>query len=117
LTAIRLLENNYPRSISGNHWNGAIIGGVTVPLFDAHQRADVIQQAKNNTSQAAATLDKVRMEAMRQVVAALNTLRTSIAATRDHELAGLVDEVDAGDLPDLANGLQDRIPKMGIPQK
>ena len=35
----------------------------------------------------------------------------------DHELAGLVDEVDAGDLPDLASGLQDRIPKMGIPQK
>ena len=35
----------------------------------------------------------------------------------DHELAGLVDEVDAGDLADLASGLQDRIPKMGIPQK
>jgi len=35
----------------------------------------------------------------------------------DHEFAGLVDEVDAGDLPDLASGLQDRIPKMGIPQK
>ena len=35
----------------------------------------------------------------------------------DHELAVLVDEVDAGDLPNLATGLQDRIPKMGIPQK
>jgi hypothetical protein len=35
----------------------------------------------------------------------------------DHKLAGLVDEVDADDLPDLASGLQDRIPKMGIPQK
>ncbi len=34
-----------------------------------------------------------------------------------YEFAGLVDEVDAGDLPDLAGGLQDRIPKMGIPQK
>jgi hypothetical protein len=35
----------------------------------------------------------------------------------DHELAGLVDEVNAGDLADLCSGLQDRIPKMGIPQK
>jgi hypothetical protein len=32
----------------------------------------------------------------------------------DHELAGLVDEVNAGDLADLGGGLQDRIPKMGI---
>ena len=35
----------------------------------------------------------------------------------DHELAGLVNEVDAGDLTDLGGGLQDRIPKMGIAQK
>ena len=35
----------------------------------------------------------------------------------DHEPARLVDEVNARDLPDLASGLQDRIPKMGIPQK
>jgi hypothetical protein len=35
----------------------------------------------------------------------------------DHELAGLVDEVNARDLADLGDGLQDRIPKMGIPQK
>jgi hypothetical protein len=35
----------------------------------------------------------------------------------DHELARLADEVDAGDLPDLASGLQDQIPKMGMPQK
>jgi len=34
-----------------------------------------------------------------------------------HELAGLVDEVDAGDLDDLASDLQDQIPKMGIPKK
>jgi hypothetical protein len=34
----------------------------------------------------------------------------------DHELAGLVDEVDAGTTPTLGC-LQDRIPKMGIPQK
>jgi hypothetical protein len=35
----------------------------------------------------------------------------------DVEFADLVDEVDAGDLADLASSLQDRIPKMGIPQK
>jgi outer membrane protein len=83
LTAIPAVGEQLPTlNLSGNHWNGAIIGGVTVPLFDAHQRTDAIQQAKNNASQAAATLDKVRMEAMRQVVAAQNTLRTSIAANR-----------------------------------
>src|SRR5215471_18298857 len=83
LTAIPAIGEQLPTlNLSGNHWNGAIIAGVTVPLFDARQRADAIQQAKNNASQAAATLDKVRMEAMRQVVAAQNTLRTSIAANR-----------------------------------
>ena len=35
----------------------------------------------------------------------------------DHELAGLADEANAGDLADLGGGLQDRIPKTGIPQK
>ena len=29
----------------------------------------------------------------------------------NHEPAGLVDEVDAGDLPDLASGLQTEFPK------
>jgi|GEM_PF-3758864 len=35
----------------------------------------------------------------------------------DCELAGLVDEANAGDLSDLVSGLQGRISKMGIPQK
>ena len=83
MTAIPAIGEQLPTlNLSGNHWNGAVIAGVTVPLFDARQRADAIQHAKNNASQAAATLDKVRMEAIRQVVAARNTLRTSIAANR-----------------------------------
>jgi outer membrane protein len=83
LTAIPSIGEQLPTlNISGNHWNGAIIGGVTVPVFDARQRADNIQQAKNDAAKAAATLDKVRMAAIRQVVAAQNTLKTSIAANQ-----------------------------------
>jgi outer membrane protein len=90
LTAIPGVGEQLPTfNISGNHWNGAIIAGVTVPLFDARQRAQGIQQAKNESVRAAATLDKVRIQAVQEVVAAQNTLKTSIEANRAS--AALVD--------------------------
>jgi outer membrane protein len=83
LTAIPAIGEQLPTlNISGNHWNGALIGGVTVPIFDGRQRAQGIQQAKNESLKAAATLDRIRIEAVREVVTTQNTLKTSIEANR-----------------------------------
>jgi outer membrane protein len=95
LTAIPAIGEQLPTfNISGNHWNGAIIGGVTVPVFDGRRRAQGIEQAKNESVKAAATLDRVRIEAVREVVAAQNTLKTSIEAERAS--AVLVDASQTG---------------------
>ena len=52
LTAIPAIGEQLPTfNISGNHWNGAIIGGVTVPVFDARRRAQGIEQAKNESAE------------------------------------------------------------------
>ena len=81
LTAIPSIGEQLPTlNISGNQWNGTVMLGVSIPVFDAHQRADAIRQAKNNEDQATATLDQVRVNAIREIVSAQNKLRTSLAA-------------------------------------
>jgi outer membrane protein len=83
LTAIPGIGQQIPTfNISGNHWNSTILLGLTIPVFDGRQRANAIQQAKNSSEKAKATLDEVRLNAVREVVLAQNSLRTSIAANQ-----------------------------------
>jgi outer membrane protein len=83
LTAIPAIGEQIPTlNISGNHWNSTILLGLTIPVFDGHVRANAIQQAKNNSEKAKATLDEIRLNAIREVVSAQNSLRTSIAANQ-----------------------------------
>jgi outer membrane protein len=83
LTAIPAIGEQIPTfNISGSHWNSTILLGVTIPVFDGRQRANAIRQAKNSSEKAKATLDEVRLNAIREVVSAQNSLRTSIAANQ-----------------------------------
>ena len=81
LTAIPGIGEQLPTlNITGNQWNGTVLLGVSIPIFDAHRRANAIQQAKNDEDKAAATLDEVRLNAIREIVSAQISLRTSVAA-------------------------------------
>jgi outer membrane protein TolC len=81
LTAIPGIGEQLPTlNITGNQWNGAVLLGVSIPIFDAHRRANAIQQAKNDEDNAGATLDQVRLNAIREIVSAQISLRNSLAA-------------------------------------
>jgi outer membrane protein len=67
-------------NINGNQWNGTVLLGVSIPIFDAHRRANAIQQAKNDEDKAGAALNAVRLNAIREIVTAQISLRTSLAA-------------------------------------
>ena len=53
---------------------------MSIPIFDGQRRANAIQQAKNDEDKAAATLNQVRLNAVREIVSAQISLRTSLAA-------------------------------------
>jgi outer membrane protein len=81
LTAIPAIGQQLPTlNITGNQWNGTFLLGMSIPIFDAHRRANAIQQAKNDEDKAAATLNEVRLNAVREIVSAQISLRTSLAA-------------------------------------
>jgi outer membrane protein TolC len=81
LTAIPGIGEQLPTfNITGNQWNGTALLGVSIPIFDAHRRADAIQQAKNDEDKATATLNEIRLNAVREIVSAQISLRTSLAA-------------------------------------
>jgi outer membrane protein len=54
--------------------------GATVPLYDAGLRAALLEQARNKVDKAETTLTQIRNEAVRQIVVARNTLKTSLSA-------------------------------------
>lgn len=82
LTAVPSIGEQLPTvNITGNQWSGTVLLGVSIPIFDAHRRANAIRQAKNNEDTAAATLDQVRLNAMREIVSAQIALRTSLASS------------------------------------
>ena len=67
-------------NLSGQHWGSTALLGVTVPLYDAGLRKSMLGQARAAADAAAATSERVRNEAVRQVVAAQNALATSLEA-------------------------------------
>jgi outer membrane protein len=54
--------------------------GATVPLYDGGSRAALMEQARDKVDKAGMTLTQIRNEAVRQVVVAGNTLKTSLSA-------------------------------------
>jgi outer membrane protein len=67
-------------NLSGNHFGGIIFGGVAAPLYDAGTRAAILEQAQAKSDSAGLALTRTRDEAVREIVLANNTLRTSLSA-------------------------------------
>ncbi|HEX4183298.1 MAG TPA: TolC family protein [Caulobacteraceae bacterium] len=67
-------------NITGSRFSGTVLAGVTVPLFDGGTRAATLEQARAEVDSADARLQRVREEAVRQIVFADNALRTSLGA-------------------------------------
>lgn len=67
-------------NLTGRRVGASIIGGVTVPLFDGGTRKAALAQARSRADTARLTLDRVRNDAIQQIVVANNVLNTSLAA-------------------------------------
>jgi outer membrane protein len=66
--------------MSGTQVGSTTLIGAAVPLYDGGHRAALMEQARDNVDKAETTLTRLRNEAVRQIVAAENTLKTSLAA-------------------------------------
>ena len=58
---------------------GTLIGA-TVPLYDGGSRAALLEQARDKVDKAETTFTQIRNEAVRQIIVARNTLKTSLSA-------------------------------------
>ncbi len=67
-------------NLSGQHWGSTVLLGITVPLYDAGLRKSLLGQARAAADAATATSERVRDEAVRQIVVAQNALETSLEA-------------------------------------
>jgi outer membrane protein len=54
--------------------------GATMPLYDGGSRAALLEQARDKVDRTTTSLTQIRNEAIRQIILARNTLRTSLAA-------------------------------------
>ncbi len=81
LSAIPQVGNETPTlNLSGRHWGGTILGGVTVPLYDGGVRRAALEGARDRAVAAEAGLERAKLEAARQIVTAHNQLATSLSA-------------------------------------
>ncbi len=67
-------------NLSGHAVGFTVLLGATVPIYDGGRRAAIVEQAHARVDKADATLAGVRNEAVRQVVLAETTLKSSLAA-------------------------------------
>ncbi|WP_345817416.1 TolC family protein (plasmid) [Paraburkholderia sp. PREW-6R] len=67
-------------NINGHHFNGGVFIGVSIPLYDGGTRSALLSQARAEADSADARLTHVRDEAVREIVLADNSLRTSLSA-------------------------------------
>jgi outer membrane protein TolC len=66
--------------LSTNQLGGSALLGATVPLYDGGSRAALLEQARDKVDKAQTTLTQIRNEAVRQIIVATNTLKTSLSA-------------------------------------
>ncbi|WP_026359522.1 TolC family protein [Sphingomonas sp. PR090111-T3T-6A] len=67
-------------NLSNHRWGATVLGGVTIPLYDAGVRDAMLAQARDRAASATETLDRAKLGASQEVVMANSKLRTSIAA-------------------------------------
>ncbi|NYH16093.1 TolC family protein [Paraburkholderia bryophila] len=81
ISAVPAIGQQLPTvNLSGGHYGGSVIVGVTIPIYDGGLRSAVLAQARNDADSATTRLARSREEAVRQIVAAQNTLQTSLSA-------------------------------------
>jgi outer membrane protein len=88
LSAIPSVGDQAPTvDLSNRHWGTTVIVGVTIPLYSGGARDAALAQARNRADSAAEALERVKLGAAQEVVAATSKLRTSLAAvTASREL-------------------------------
>jgi outer membrane protein len=67
-------------NLSSSQLGATVIAGITVPIYDGGVRDAVLGQARANVDKADALLMQTRNQAIRQIVAAQNVLKTSVSA-------------------------------------
>ncbi len=67
-------------NIGGNSFGGTIILGLTIPIYDGGVRRALEYQAKSDIARTDALLEQIRDDATREIVAAGNGVKTSLAA-------------------------------------
>lgn len=67
-------------NLSGSHLGATVLMGVTVPIYDGGLRRALESQARSDAAKTDLTLEQVRNEATRQIVAAKNGVKTSLSA-------------------------------------
>jgi len=65
-------------NVSGPRWGGSVFGGFAVPIYDAGARAALLEQARSDVDAAAERLERIRQDAVRQIVLAQNALHTAL---------------------------------------
>jgi outer membrane protein TolC len=73
---------NLPNQVgfSGTQFGSTALVGATVPIYDGGLRAASLEQARDRVDKAETTLTQIRNEAVRQIIGARNTLKTSLSA-------------------------------------
>jgi outer membrane protein len=66
--------------VSTRQLGGTALVGATMPIYDGGSRAALLEQARDRVDKAETTLTQIRNEAARQIIAARNTLKTSLSA-------------------------------------
>jgi outer membrane protein len=73
---------NLPNQVgfSGTQFGTTTLVGATVPVYDGGLRSALLEQARDRVDKAETTLTQIRNEAVRQIISARNTLKTSLSA-------------------------------------
>jgi outer membrane protein len=73
---------NLPNQVgsSGTQFGSTTLVGATVPIYDGGLRAASLEQARDKVDKSETTLTQIRNEAVRQIISARNTLKTSLSA-------------------------------------
>ncbi len=67
-------------NLSGNKLGATAFIGLRIPLYDGGTRSALLEQARSNVGKSDAMLAQIRDEAVRQIVSAGNTAKSSLAA-------------------------------------
>ena len=65
-------------NVSGPRWGGNVFAGFAVPVYDAGAHAALLAQARSDADAAAERLERIRQDAVRQIVLADNGLHTAL---------------------------------------